>query len=168
MSKTTRRELLQWSAMVGFGVWVQDSEAWFATKSPNEKVNLAMIGTANRAKSNMREMGALNKENVSEKNFSENIVALADVDSRFVGQAGEEFPKAKLYGDWRKMLEQKDIDAVLVATPDHTHAHAVIAALQLGKHVYSEKPLTHNVYEARRVLEEAKKAKTATQMGTQI
>src|SRR5256885_16938270 len=107
MSKTSRRELLQWSAMVGFGVWVQDSEAWFSSKSPNEKVNLAVIGTANRAKSNMREMGALNKENFGEKNFSENIVALADVDSRFLGQAGERSSQAKhLSGAPRKLWQQ--------------------------------------------------------------
>src|SRR5207237_8488800 len=77
-------------------------------------------------------------------------------------------PWARTYADWRKLLEQKDIDAVLVATPDHRHAAATIAALQLGKHVYTEKPLTHNVHEAQAVMRAAAKAKVATQMGTQI
>src|ERR1041384_7581737 len=105
MAKTSRRELLQWSAMLGFGVWVGGYESWAAaSKSPNERVNLAVIGTANRAKSNMREMGALNKENLGEASFSENMVALADVDSKFLGQAGGEVPKAKVYGDWRKVV----------------------------------------------------------------
>ena len=98
----------------------------------------------------------------------ENIVALCDVDWRHAAGTFREFPQAKPYKDYRKMLDaEKSIDAVLVATPDHVHAFASMAAIRLGKGVYCEKPLTHSVWEARQVAEAARKAGVATQMGNQ-
>ncbi|HWH79748.1 MAG TPA: Gfo/Idh/MocA family oxidoreductase, partial [Candidatus Binatus sp.] len=102
-------------------------------------MNIAIVGTANRARANISEV---------EK---ENIVALCDIDDHFLQAVKERYPDAKAYNDFRKMFEQKEIDAVVVSTADHTHAVVTAAALQLGKHVYCEKPLTHTVYEARTI-----------------
>ena len=132
----------------------QPSEA--PSRSPNEKLHVACIGTANRGGSNIHGVRG------------ENMVALCDIDDKYLARAAEQFPKAKKYNDFRKMLEQYDIDAVVVSTPDHTHAPASVAAMQLGKHVYCEKPLTHSVYEARVCAETAARMNVATQMGTQI
>lgn len=124
--------------------------------SPNEKLNIAGVGVGGRGGSDMAELA------------SQNIVALCDVDWRSAAGSFKKFPNAKPYKDFRKMLEeQKDIEAVMVATPDHMHAFASIAAMQLGKHVYCEKPLTHSVFEARKVAEMARAKKLATQMGNQ-
>ena len=97
-----------------------------------------------------------------------NFVALCDVDDKNLDSAGKQFPKAKTYNDYRRMLEQKDIDAVLIATADHVHAWATLAALRAGKDVYCEKPLTHSVEEVRLVAQTAALEKRVTQMGTQI
>lgn len=142
------------SALVGLGVW--SSRAAAEPNSPNEKLNIACVGTANQARYSI---GGLS---------SQNLVAFADVDARFLGQAAKDFPNTKTYVDFRKMLEQPGIDAVMIATPDHVHAPATLAAVKLGKHVYCEKPLTHTVHEARLVAKAAREAKVATQMGTQI
>jgi predicted dehydrogenase len=125
--------------------------------SANEKLNIAMIGTAHRAAEDLRGVE------------SENIVALCDIDETFLGEARQKYPGARTYHDFRSLLEQRDIDAVVIGTADHTHAIATSAALRLGKHVYCEKPLTHTVYEARRIAQlAAANTKLATQMGTQI
>src|SRR5205823_9757196 len=124
-----------------------------------EKLHIAVIGVQGRGKDNLKGV------------MKENIVALCDIDEKNLAGVVKEFKDldpAQRYADWRKMLEQRDIDAVVVATPDHVHAHATIAAMQLGKHVYCEKPLTHSVWECRKVMEIAKRQKIATQMGTQI
>jgi predicted dehydrogenase len=122
----------------------------------NEKLNIAMIGTANQAKYNL--------DNVA----SENIVAICDVDENFLAKTAERFPHAKKFNDFRRLVDEKDIDAIVVATPDHTHAVATMAVLKSGRHVYCEKPLTHTVSECRAIRNAAKKAGKATQMGTQI
>lgn len=124
--------------------------------SPNEKLNIGIIGVANQ--------GRFSLDHVR----SENIVALCDIDDNYLGAAAKEFPDAKVYNDFRRMLDQKDIDAVTIATPDHVHAIATMWALKSGRHVYCEKPLTHDIWECRQVEREAAKAKVATQMGTQI
>jgi predicted dehydrogenase len=126
--------------------------------SPNEKLNIGIIGVENR--------GRANTDGV----MGENIVGLCDIDARYLGKASERFPKAKTYKDWRKLLEQKDVDAVVISTADQVHALAAVMAMKLGKHVYCEKPLAHSVHEARVVRETymACKGKVATQMGTQI
>jgi len=123
---------------------------------PSEKMNVAGIGIGG--------MGAGNLANLE----SENIVALCDVDPGYAARTIKKYPKAKVYIDYREMLDkQKEIDGVVVATPDHTHAVISIAAMRAGKHVYCQKPLTHDVYESRRMAEVAKECKVATQMGIQ-
>jgi predicted dehydrogenase len=122
----------------------------------NEKVNIACIG-----------IGGKGESDLAETSPGHNIVAICDVDAARLGLAGERFPQAKRYTDWRKLLEQPDIDAVTVSTPDHTHAPASMTALQLGKHVFTQKPLTHSVYEARRLAEVAEEKGAVTQMGIQ-
>jgi predicted dehydrogenase len=128
------------------------------TKSPSEKLNIAAIGVAGR--------GAGDLQGVAK----ENIVALCDVDSQRLDKAAEGFPKAEKFKDFRQMLERLDnrIDAVVVATPDHVHAPASVMAMKMGKHCYCEKPLAHNVYEARTAAKVAAEKGLATQMGTQI
>jgi len=125
--------------------------------SPNEKMNVAVIGAGGK--------GSSDTDSVA----SENIVALCDIDDNTLNARGQKYPGAKKYNDYRKMLDEmnKEIDAVIVATPDHHHAPASIRAMRLGKHVYCQKPLTHSVYEARLMRETAKKYKVATQMGNQ-
>lgn len=124
--------------------------------APSEKLNIAGIGVGG--------MGAANLAALE----SENIVALCDVDHAYAARTFQKYPQAKVWRDYREMLErQKDIDAVVIATPDHTHAVIALAALQAGKHVYCQKPLTHDIYEARRLAEAARSAGVATQMGIQ-
>ncbi len=122
---------------------------------PSEKLNIAGIGVGGRGSSNLRALE------------SENIVALCDVDWRHAAGTFRRYSGAKKYRDFREMLdkEDKNIDAVMVATADHCHAVASMAAIKRGKHVYCEKPLTHTVYEARTLAEAARKAGVATQMG---
>src|SRR5206468_4512185 len=96
------------------------------------------------------------------------IVALCDVDQGRAAAARKKFPEARFYDDYRRLIEQKDIQAVLVATPDHHHAFAAMAAMRAGKHVYCEKPLAHSVAEVRLMMETAARNKLVTQMGTQI
>ena len=124
---------------------------------PSEKLNIAGIGVGGQ--------GAADLNGVD----SQNIVALCDVDWGHAAGTFRRYPKAKKYRDFRKMLdeEEKNIDAVTVATPDHIHAVASMAAIKRGKHVYCEKPLTHSVYEARMLAQAAREHKVATQMGNQ-
>lgn len=124
----------------------------------NEKLNIAVIGCGGRGAGNLAGVAG------------ENIVALCDVDQNRAAAAFARFPAAKKYRDFRKMLDQLEdqIDAVVVSTPDHTHAAAVAMALEMDKHCYCEKPLAHSVYEARVVSELAAKKNVATQMGTQM
>ena len=100
---------------------------------------------------------------------TENIIGLCDIDWKYAKNCFEEFPDAKRYWDWRKMFDElgDQIDGVMVATPDHTHATIAATALTMGKHVYCQKPLTHSVYESRLLTKLAAKYKVATQMGNQ-
>ncbi|MBI1913845.1 MAG: Gfo/Idh/MocA family oxidoreductase [Planctomycetes bacterium] len=151
----TRRQLLKAAAVAGLA----PASLLAEKKQPaSERLNVAVIGTYNRAHGNLVEVSAAGA----------NVVALCDVDENLATGARREFPKASFDIDFRRVVDRKDIDAVLVATPDHTHAVIMMAALEAGKHVYCEKPLTHTVYEARRVAETAAKHKRVTQMGTQI
>ncbi|MFZ9938264.1 MAG: Gfo/Idh/MocA family protein [Luteolibacter sp.] len=123
---------------------------------PSERVNIAGIGIGGMGHANLKACGA------------GNIVALCDVDHRYAAKTFKEFPAAAAYKDYRVMLEkQKDIDAVLIATPDHTHAVISMAAMQLGKHVFCQKPLTHDIYEARMLAKAARETGVVTQMGIQ-
>lgn len=151
-----RREFLKRSALTGAGFWVADTCAMAQSRSPNEKLNIGIIGVHSRGAANMAAVA------------SENIVALCDVDENYLAEAAKKYPQAKTYIDWRKMLDQDDIDAVTVSTTEHTHALASVMAMKRGKHVYCEKPLAHSVHEARVMRETSRQAKVATQMGTQI
>jgi len=126
-------------------------------KSPNEKLNIACIGAGGRATSNINGCS------------SENIMAFADVDDVRAGETYTRFPNAAKFRDFRKMLDKdaKSIDAVIITTPDHLHASAAMACMQLGKHVYVEKPLTRTPWEADLLAQAAAKYKVATQMGNQ-
>ncbi len=128
--------------------------------APSDKLRIAGIGAGGKGQSDLSEFAK--SPNVS-------IVALCDVDDRQAVKSREKFPKAPYYRDYREMLEKEknNIDAVSISTPDHTHAVATLAAMQLGKHVYTQKPLTHDIYEARILTEAAKKYKVVTQMGNQ-
>ncbi len=124
---------------------------------PSGKLNLGFVGPMGRGRANLN---GLKKE--------VNVMALCDVDGRNMKKVKQEFKKVDEYVDFRKMLERKDLDAVVVSTPDHTHAVAAAAALKSGRHVYCEKPLTHTVSEARALTDLAAKTGLKTQMGNQI
>jgi predicted dehydrogenase len=125
--------------------------------SPNRKLNIALIGVGGR--------GGVNLDQVK----SENIVALSDVDRDRAARAIESYPAARFFSDYRVMLDRMhgEIDAVVVSTPDHTHAPAVLRAINLGKHVFCEKPLAHSLHDTRRITSRAREAKVATQLGNQ-
>lgn len=125
--------------------------------APSEKLNIAGVGVGG--------MGGSNVRNVAKAN---NIVALCDVDAKYAAGTFKKYPKAKTFVDYRIMLDKmKDIDGVIVATPDHTHAMIAMEAMRQGKHVYVQKPLARSVTEARTLTEAARKYKVATQMGNQ-
>jgi len=126
--------------------------------SPSEKLNIAAIGASG--------MGAGDIDAVAPGN---NIVALCDVDERYARRTFEKYPQAKRFRDFRKMFDamEKEIDAVVVATPDHTHAVAAMASIKRRKHVYCEKPLAHSVYEVRALMKAAKRYSVVTQLGNQ-
>ena len=124
---------------------------------PSEKLNIAGVGIGGMGGENLRHCAA------------ENIVALCDVDlDGYAAKTAAEHPRAKRYKDFRVLFDkQKDIDAVIVATPDHNHAVIAMAAIQRGKHVYVQKPLAHSVWEARTLTEAARKHKVVSQLGNQ-
>jgi predicted dehydrogenase len=154
----SRRGFLATTAAVGasFMVLPRHVLGGAGQPSPNNKLNIAGVGIGGQ--------GAWDLEEVK----SENIVALCDVDWDYAAKTFEKYPNAKRYKDFREMLDrEKSIDAVVVATPDHTHAIVSITAMKMGKHVYCEKPLTRTVFEARAVAKAAREAGVATQMGNQ-
>lgn len=144
--------------------FAQQSASTQATRSPNERLRIAFIGVGGRGGGNLHEVAS----------FGDEVVALCDVDQRHLDRAAAQFPQAKTYRDFRQLYaDLKDYDAVVVSTPEHTHAYATLPALRAGKHVYCEKPLTQNVAEVRVITDafnqaQAKGQKIATQMGTQI
>lgn len=127
--------------------------------SPSSKLRVAFIGVGGRGGSNLRTIA---------KDPDVEVVALCDVDARKVQAASKLFPDARTYKDFRDVYQVDDFDAVCVSTCEHTHAYATLPALKRNKHVYCEKPLTHNIAEARVITEAASTAGVATQMGTQI
>ena len=154
MARLSRRTFLTSAAAAGAAL---AAPGFLRARGANEKLNIAMIGSGGRGGANLRQLE------------SENIVALCDVDRAAIGKAATKHTKARQETDFRRLYDQhsKEFDAVVVSTCEHTHAVATLAALQLGKHVYCEKPLTHNIWEARVIREAAAKTKVATQMGTQ-
>jgi predicted dehydrogenase len=154
-SSLSRRQFL--GSSIAAGALTLGAPAFLRAANANEKLNIAIIGAGGRGAANTAEVA------------SENIVALCDVSEANLDRAGEKFPKARKFTDFRALFDNgRDFDAVVVSTCEHTHAFATLAALQLGKHVYCEKPLTHNVWEARLIREQAARTDVATQMGIQI
>lgn len=156
-SKLSRRELLVNSAAAGATVALSSNTKADSTKASSDKLNIAVIGLGGQGKSNLNGVS------------KENIVALCDVDDVRCGDAYDRFPKARKFYDFREMFDQmgKEIDAVVISTPDHAHFHPARQAIQLGKHVYLEKPMAHSVWEVRQLTELARKNKVATQLGVQ-
>ena len=155
--KLSRRRFVQTTASLAASVGFFGSASAAEKKpGPNERLNLGIIGVEGQ--------GAYNLGNVT----SENIVALCDVDTARAAKARDAHPKAAFYQDFRKLLDRDDLDAVVIATPDHMHAIPAVMAMRSGKHVYCEKPLAHSVHEVRVMREIANQKKLVTQMGTQI
>ncbi len=160
--KASRREFLRSAAgaavaaSAGLTVLPRHVLGGSARPAPSDRLHIAGIGVGG--------MGAVNLANME----SEAIVALCDVDEDYAAPTFRKYPAAKVYKDFRVMLDkQKDMDAVVIATPDHTHAVIASAAMRAGKHVYCQKPLTHTVHEARTIARIARDAKVVTQMGNQ-
>ena len=155
-----RREFLKTAAIGAAGLTVVPSTVLgkaYGHTAPSDKLNIAGIGVGGIGRHNLTRMS------------TENIVALCDIDQSYAAKTFKDYPKAKQFKDWREMFDKMDksIDAIMVATPDHTHAGVSAHGLTLGKHVYVQKPLTHSVYESRLLTKLAKKHKVATQMGNQ-
>lgn len=164
LSRSNRRRFLTRSAQAGAitAAWMQGVHSAVGSAGiDGEKVRLASIGVGG--------MGAADLGSLSSHAKVE-VVALCDIDAQRLAAAKEKHPAAKVFSDYRKMLDamHDQIDAVSVSTPDHTHAPAAMTAMNHGKHVYCQKPLTHDVYEARQLRLAAAKANVVTQMGTQI
>jgi len=156
---TSRRDFIKTSAVASSFFIVPRHVLGKGFIAPSDKLNIAGIGASGKGTSDI---------NNSYFKDANNIVSLCDVDWTKAKPMFDKFPKATQYKDWRVMLEkEKGIDAVTVSTPDHNHAAIAMAAMQLGKHVYVQKPLSHNIYEARMMTEAARKYKVVSQMGNQ-
>lgn len=154
--RRTRREFLRTSAVAAAATLAAPA-VLRGRGAESKKLRVAVIGCGGR--------GGANLQGVE----SEEVVALCDVNAAALRAAGQRHPDARQFRDFRKLFERpEDFDAVVVSTCEHTHAFATLPALQLGKHVYCEKPLTYNIHEARVIREAATNAKVATQMGTQV
>jgi predicted dehydrogenase len=157
---STRRQFLRatGTAVAGFMIVPRYVVAGSGQTAPSDKVNVAGIGVGGQGESDINEIA---KES--------NIVALTDVDSRRAANTFKKFPDAKQYRDFRKMFDEmgKSIDAVVVATPDHFHAVAAMAAIKRDKHVYCEKPLAHSIHDVQALMKAAKDHKVVTQLGNQ-
>lgn len=161
-SSNSRRDFIKNTAMASAGFFivprfVLGGKGFIA---PSDRLLVAGIGVGGKGESDIMNFFRSGKAD---------IAFLCDVDDRRAANSVKAFPKAKYYKDWREMLdkESKNFDAVSVSTPDHNHAAPALAAMQLGKHVYVQKPLTHDIYEARVLTEAAKRYKVVTQMGNQ-
>jgi predicted dehydrogenase len=157
----TRRDFVRNSSLAAAGFFIVPRHVLGrGFTAPSDKLNIAGIGVGGKAEVNLP---------YAWNNGAENIVALCDVDDRMAVKARKQWPDAPYYRDYREMLDKhnKDIDAVIITTPDHMHAVQALAAMQMGKHVYVEKPLTHDIQEARILTQAARKYKVVTQMGNQ-
>src|SRR5262245_14501269 len=154
-----RRRFLSKSAPVGAGLLILPNSRLAFAYEANSKLNIAGIGVGGQGRGSLDAFHGMGN----------NLVAFCDVDRNRAGDIYQKYPAAKPFGDFRVMFDrmEKNIDAVLVATPDHAHAVAAVAAMKLGKHVYCEKPLTRTVHEARVMRETAARSKVVTQMGNQ-
>lgn len=160
--ETSRRDFLKKASVASAGFYIVPRHVLGGAGyiSPSDKLNLASIGAGGKGWGDIR--NAWNEG-------TENVVALCDVDTQRAGSAIKKWPKAKFYKDFRVMLEEMkgEIDAVTISTPDHVHGIAAMTAMELGMHVYVQKPLTHNIYEARQLTLGARKYKSVSQMGNQ-
>jgi predicted dehydrogenase len=155
----SRRKFIQQASVAGSFFIVPRHVLGRGFIAPSDKLNIAAVGAGGKGASDI-----FNASN----NGKNNVVALCDIDWRQAAKSIERFPKAAQYQDFRLMLEkEKSIDAITISTPDHTHATIAMAAMQLGKHVYVQKPLTHNIFEARTLTKAANQYKIVTQMGNQ-
>jgi predicted dehydrogenase len=160
-NQSSRRDFLKNTSLAAAGFFIVPRHVLGRGYiAPSDKLNIAGIGVGGKGTSDLAEFA---------KSPKVNIVALCDVDDRQAVTSRKNFPNAPYYKDFREMLdkEKQHIDAVSVSTPDNTHAIATLSAMQLGKHVYVQKPLTHDIYEARILTEAAKRYKVVTQMGNQ-
>ncbi len=160
--RISRRKFVQSAALAGAGFWLGTStslaQAQREKADPMQRLNIASIGVGGKGSSDTDQAAQVG-----------NLIAICDVDSDFLNAKGNKHTKAQKFTDFREMLSklEKEIDAVTVSTPDHTHAPASIMAMKMRKAVYCQKPLTHTVYEARQMREIADKMGVATQMGNQ-
>jgi len=157
MSGIKRRTFVKTSAVAAGAMALRAPLIGTAGESPNGKVNMAVVGAAGMGGYATRVAGR------------ENFVAICDVDEKRAGKAFQKNAKAKKFKDFRVMLDkmEKEIDAVAISTPDHTHFPAAMAAIERGKHVFVQKPLAHNIWQLRTLQKAAKKYKVITQMGNQ-
>tara|TARA_Y100000815_G_scaffold275693_1_gene316163 strand:- start:2550 stop:4007 length:1458 start_codon:yes stop_codon:yes gene_type:complete len=157
-----RRDFIKQTAAAAIGISIVPRHVLGGPgfTAPSDKLVVAGIGVGGKGESDIYMFSQSGKADIG---------FLCDVDTRRASKSIERFPKAKFYKDWREMLEKehKNFDAVSVSTPDHNHASPAMAAMEMGKHVYVQKPLTHDIYEARKLTEAAKKYKVVTQMGNQ-
>ena len=144
----TRRNFLETLSGAATGYWVVGRADFAMSKSPNERLAIAGIGIGGKGKSDIDQAGKFG-----------DVIAICDIDDIRLDDKAKVFPKAKKYNDYRKLLDEmgKQLDAVVVSTPDHHHAPASLRAMRMGKHVYCQKPLTHTPYEARLMRQTAKK-----------
>ncbi|MFH5832529.1 Gfo/Idh/MocA family oxidoreductase [Halalkalibaculum sp. DA3122] len=159
-SSISRKDFLNSSALAAAGFFFVPRHVLGGPgyKAPSDRLNIACIGVGGMGGSNTRSLSEL----------GENIYALCDVDEEYAAETLYSYPKAKKYVDFREMLDkEQEIDAVMVATPDNTHAAIAIYAMKLGKHAFVQKPLTRTIYEARRMAEVAEETGVVTQMGNQ-
>jgi predicted dehydrogenase len=154
-TRVTRRSFLQAAAAGTAGSWAGRIAAAARNTPPSERLQVGVIGSGGQGETDWKQIAEAGAD----------IAALCDVHESRAAKARSSYPNVPFYTDFRKLLEQKGLDAVLVATPDHTHAVATMSALRAGLHVYCEKPLTHTVHEARVVAEMAARNKRVTQMG---
>ncbi|MBI2824305.1 MAG: Gfo/Idh/MocA family oxidoreductase [Planctomycetia bacterium] len=154
----SRRDFLRNTTMAGVGFWVAGRAAAEESKAANERIRFACIGIDGKGRSDS-----------NDARRHGDVVAICDIDDNKLNKAAGSFPSAAKYNDFRKLLEEMgpNIDAVTVSTPDHTHAAASIMAMKMGKACFTQKPLTHSLFEARRMGEVAREMKVATQMGNQ-
>ncbi|HEX7380364.1 MAG TPA: Gfo/Idh/MocA family oxidoreductase [Pirellulales bacterium] len=157
-SKSNRRKFMQTTAASGVGFWVAAGLRAEESKSPNERIRIACVGIDGKGASDSEDAGRHG-----------DVVAICDVDDIKLNAAAKKFEGAKKYNDFRKMFDEmgSSIDAVTVSTPDHCHAVIAAMAMSLGKHCFCQKPLTHSIWEARRLGDIAREKKVATQMGNQ-
>jgi hypothetical protein len=155
--RTSRRTFLKQASLAGVGFWAAGGVTLGESKSANDKLNVAFAGIGG--------MGGGNLDSIAK--LGENIVAICDIDDQRLDKAAEKYPHAAKFNDFREMLtkKEKDIDAVVVSTPDNCHAVASVMAMKLGKHCYCEKPLAYNIFETRRMRLVANEKKLATSMG---